>query len=591
MINKGTAFDRRSFLKGAVLAGAGTAAFGLAGCAPNAEGTSEAKDSSTSTPSTSSANGHLSADSINKGTWEFEVAPKPVDESEITQTYEADIIVVGAGVSGLACAASATEEGADVILFAASSQPVARGGSNHGIGTKFHERLGITDYTKDTIDGFIRQEFARNGYRVDQKKWYKWINNSASTMNWLIDLMEAKGYTTTMEVGYTDTEGVFTAHPGSHNWVQVADGVESGAATGENLVIAMYEEKIKEQGGQIHYSTVGQYLIRDDNNTGRVSAIVAKDPDGNYVKYVGKKAIVLATGDFSANQDMMAKYCSWVAPLLQYNEVDYDAMFQFGGLGPGDGQKMGLWVGAAWQQTLPNAPMIDAVGPMPYRQSIADFSGLLLNKKGERYSNEDVIFSYGTYAMMMQPDMTRYGIWDTAYANWFDTWETFGTTIVENEGKNTTSPEDYLAAWDNNVDKGTFVKGDTIEEVIAQLDGLDPDNAKKAVARYNELCEAKHDDDFHKDASLLAPIKEGPFYGCKLEMSPANFLCVTGGLRTDENMQVCDDKNEPIEGLYNLGIMVGDSYANCYNFAICGHNLGMNCNTFAYMLGKDLAEA
>ncbi|MFR1638315.1 MAG: FAD-binding protein [Eggerthellaceae bacterium] len=316
-----------------------------------------------------------------------------------------------APVSGLACAASATEEGADVILFAASSQPVARGGSNHGIGTKFHERLGITDYTKDTIDGYIRQELARNGYRVDQKKWYKWINNSASTMNWLIDLMEGKGYTTTMEIGYTDTEGVFTAHPGSHNWVEATDGTESGAATGQNLVIAMYEEKIKAQGGQIHYNTIGQYLVRDDDGAGRVSAIVAKDPDGNYVKYVGKKGIVLATGDFSANQDMMAKYCSWVAPLLQYNEVDYDAMFQFGGLGPGDGQKMGLWAGAAWQQTLPNAPMIDAVGPMPYRQSIADFSGLLLNKKGERYSNEDVIFSYGTYAMMMQPDMTRYGIW------------------------------------------------------------------------------------------------------------------------------------------------------------------------------------
>ncbi|OUO89880.1 hypothetical protein B5F40_09390 [Gordonibacter sp. An230] len=588
MNTKGAAFDRRSFLKGAMLAGAGTAAFGLVGCAANGGASNEASSNASTGSGTA---GQLNAETIDKGTWSFEVAPEPVAESEIVQTYEADIIVVGAGVSGLACAASATEEGADVILFAASSQPVARGGSNHGIGTKFHERLGITDYTKDTVDGFIRQELARNGYRVDQKKWYKWVNNSATTMNWLIDLMEAKGYITTMEIGYTDTEGVFTAHPGSHNWVEQADGNESGAATGENLVIAMYEEKIKEQGGQIHYSTVGQYLVREDDNTGRVSAIVAKDPDGNYVKYVGRKAIVLATGDFSANRDMMAKYCSWVAPLLQYNEVDYDAMFQFGGLGPGDGQKMGLWVGAAWQQTLPNAPMIDAVGPMPYRQSIADFSGLLLNKKGERYSNEDVIFSYGTYAMMMQPDMTRYGIWDAAYANWFDSWETFGTTIVENEGKNPTTPEEQLASWDSNVGKGTFVKGDTVEEVIAQLDGLDPENAKKSVERYNELCEAKHDDDFHKNPALLAPIKEGPFYGCKLEMNPSNFLCVTGGLRTNENMQVCDEQNEPIKGLYNLGIMVGDSYANCYNFAICGHNLGMNCNTFAYMLGKDLAKA
>lgn len=578
--------NRRSFLKGAAFAGVGAAAFGLAGCSPTGSSPSDA-----GTGDSSASGDYLNADTIANGKWEFEIAPEPVADSDITTTYEADVIVVGAGVSGLACAASATEEGADVIMFAASSQPVARGGSNHGIGTKMHERLGITDYTKDTVTSMIREEFARNGYRVDQRKWFEWINNSAMTMNWLIDLMESKGYITTMEIGYTDTGGVFDAKPGSHNWVEVADGVESGAATGENLVISMYEEKIKNQGGEIHYNTIGQYLIREDGDTGRVSGIVAKDPDGNYVKYVGKKGVVLATGDFSANQDMMAKYCSWVAPLLQYNEVDYDAMFQFGGLGPGDGQKMGLWAGAAWQKTLPNAPMIDAVGPMPYRQSIADFSGLLLNKKGDRFSNEDVIFSYGTYALMMQPDMTRYGIWDTAYANWFDTWETFGTTIVENEGKNAYTPEQYLDVWESNVEKGVFVKGDTIDEVISQLDGLDATAAQASVERYNALCDARFDDDFHKDPSLLAPIKEGPFYGCKLEMSPSNFLCVTGGLRTNDKMQVCDENDDPIDGLYNLGIMVGDSYANCYNFAICGHNLGMNCNTLAYLLGKDLASA
>ena len=74
-------------------------------------------------------------------------------------------------------------------------------------------------------------------------------------------------------------------------------------------------------------------------------------------------------------------------------------------------------------------------------------------------------------------------------------------------------------------------------------------------------------------------------------MGPANFLCVTGGLRTNEKMQVCEEDDTPIEGLYNLGIMAGDSYGNCYNFAICGHNLGMNCITLPYLLGKELAEA
>ena len=568
-----TAFDRRKFIKGAAVATAGTMALGCVGAA-GADDTVA-----------------LSAETVNNGSWAFEVAPDPVPEDQIAQTYEADVIVIGAGVSGLVCAASATEEGADVILFAASSTPVSRGGSNHGIGTKMHERLGITDYTKDTISGMFKRELARNGYLVDQKKWWRWANNSAPIMNWLIDLMEDAGYTTTMEIGYDDPDGTFTAHPGSHNWVEVCDGVESGARTGENLVMNLLADKVQAQGGTIHYKTVAQYLEREDDNTGRVTSVVALDPDGNYVRYVGRKAVVMATGDFSANQDMMAKYCGWVAPLLQYNEIDYDAAFQFGGLGGGDGQKMGLWVGAAWQRCQPNAPMIDAVGPMPYRQSIADFSGLLLNKTGERYSNEDTIFSYGTYAMMMQPDMTRYGIWDSAYATWFPQWETFGATVVENEGKNFFTPEQYKEQWDANVENGTFVKGDTVEEVLAQLEGLDAEQAAQSVARYNELCAAGYDEDFHKEATLLAPIAEGPFYGCKLTMGPANFLCVTGGLRTNEKMQVCEEDDTPIEGLYNLGIMAGDSYGNCYNFAICGHNLGMNCITLPYLLGKELAEA
>lgn len=67
-------------------------------------------------------------------------------------------------------------------------------------------------------------------------------------MNWMIDFMEGQGYTTTMEIGYTDTDGTFTAEPGSHNWVETCDGVESGARLGENYVMYALESKILEQG-------------------------------------------------------------------------------------------------------------------------------------------------------------------------------------------------------------------------------------------------------------------------------------------------------------------------------------------------------
>lgn len=221
--------DRRAFVTGAAALGAGAAVAGLAGGARAEEAASADA---------------LTAEAVEGGTWSFETAPDPVPEDQITQTYEADIIVIGAGVSGLVTAASATEEGADVILFAASSNPVSRGGSNHGIGTKVQERLGVEDYAKDTITHMFKQEFTRNGYRIDQKRWWKWVNNSADTMNWLIDIMENAGYITTMEIGYEDVDGTFTAKPGSHNWIQTADGSESGAAVGENYVISTLAQKI-----------------------------------------------------------------------------------------------------------------------------------------------------------------------------------------------------------------------------------------------------------------------------------------------------------------------------------------------------------
>ena len=81
-------------------------------------------------------------------------------------------------------------------------------------------------------------------------------------------------------------------------------------------------------------------LVREDNNAGRVSAVIAKTPEGTYTRYVGTKAIVLATGDFK-DEEMVEKYCPWVLPFVK----------EGGGVYSGDGHKMALWVGAAWQKT------------------------------------------------------------------------------------------------------------------------------------------------------------------------------------------------------------------------------------------------
>ena len=64
----------------------------------------------------------------------------------------------------------------------------------------------------------------------------------------------------------------------------------------------------------------------------------------------------------------------------------------------------------------------------------------------------------------------------------------------------------------------------------------------------------------------------------------------TGQAHTNINMQVCDENDNPIPGLFAVGSMVGDYYANMYTFQIAGNNLGANCLTFGYLTGKALAE-
>jgi hypothetical protein len=572
----GEGLDRRGFLTGAALLGVGALGIGVAGCTPPAEPSGE-------TPPPA---GNSNSEPTGAKQYSFEIPPDPVPEEQIAETITADTIVIGSGCSGFTTAASILENGGDVILFSAGTKGVSRGGSNHGINTKVQQRLGI-EYTSESSIARMKNELAHGSYLPDQQKWFKWINNSSESMNWLIDLMEGAGYEVSLEIGFNDPEHIWDSPPASHNFISGPG--DFGAAFGQPHVMEVLEKRINDLGGRIDYATKAEYLERENNNTGRVTSVIASRGDGSYVRYQANKAIVLATGDFSQNHEMMEKYSPWATPLLGEFPVNYDAEFQFGGLMPGDGQKMGMWIGAAWQKSFPNAPMIDCLGPAPYTQSVANHTGINLNHNGERFMNEDTICSYAALVFMHQPGGEIYFIWDSAYADWFDEWAGFGTTLPSDNGPKPHSPADELASWEMMAESGVFVKGETIEETLGLLDGINVQTALATIERYNSYADSGVDAEYHKNRAYLAPIKTGPFYAHKLVTGPQLFLCVTGGLRTNADMQVLDENDNPIEGLYNVGIMTGDMYANCYNFSIPGHNLGATCNTFPYMLGKVLA--
>ena len=506
------------------------------------------------------------------GKWSFEIPPEPIDDSLIAETVSAELVVIGEGMSGLCTALSAVEEGVDTIIVTASSRPVGRGGSVFAAYSKVMKKLG---YPKFDITDFYLQEFASSSYNIDQRKWYSFYNNSEEAMDWLVDMLEADGIRVVLENGNTDDPQSPTMQPiGTHAFL--ADNV-TFAGVGITFALKTLEKNFLEKGGKVVYNAVAKQLIKDD---GRIMGVIAMGADGKFVKYAASKAVVLATGDFSANRDMMAKFCPAYAKYFVNETVDYDAGMIQRGLYKGDGHMMALWAGAAWQRTFPNAPLIQgsrACSNMPY----GGHRGLRLNKNGERFMNEDSNAPYLALSVLREPDQTAFAVWGTNYAHDIS-WQTHGST----RGSENALPQAIIDRWDKEAENGSIVKADTLREVVDKL-GLPVEKTLAEIKRYNSFCLTGEDSDFYKKAKYLQEIKQAPFYGGKID--ELRFFSVLGGPRTNYNMQICDEDDIPIKGLYAAGTLIGDMYANCYNFRIAGHNYGC-CLTFGYITGKYIAR-
>ena len=581
--------SRRDFLKGAVAGVAGVAASGIMNSVGYADEAPAEEEQ------------YITAESYANAKWKFEVMPKeyPIDDSLITKTITNDIIIVGSGMSGLCTAVSAQEDGADVRVISAGAKAISRGGSNHAIGTKKQKEMGI-NYTPDTEEGRHAAKVEKHSAScyIDERKWSTWINNSGTAMDWMIDKMASKGLKVALEPGYVDPDGILTVPAGSHSFWN--EKQPFGMLFGAPLCAQAYADIFKENGGEIDFKTRALYLIREDNNTGRVSGLVAQNLEtGEYIRYNANKAVVLATGDFSRDPDMMAKYSPWAWKLYKNSldtsgKVNYDVGLAYNGLYAGDGHKMGLWVGAGWQKTYPNAPMINCGAAGPTVNSIDNFWGINLNSDGKRYHNEVTNFSYGAIALLQLRDHIAFSVWDKNYAYIQDKWETFGCTVGDETGIVGSTPEEMIASWDASAEAGSYWKADTIEELVDMMGftGEARDNAIESITNYNRYAENGCDEEYHVAPSALHPINTPPFYATRTHFGSdaMTFLCVTGGLRTNEYMQVCQDDDMPIDGLFNTGIMTGDYYAGTYNFVMPGQNLGGVCNCLSYVLGKRLAD-
>ena len=143
--------------------------------------------------------------------------------------------------------------------------------------------------------------------------------------------------------------------PAAHAFYVDDSELKGSIGNGEGHIAAeMGRYVTKDLGVDVRWNVKGEQLVRGgvaNGKEGRVDAIIASDADGAYTKYVGTKAVIMATGDFSHDKDMMERYCPQAVELCDFTtDINYDQGIWMGGLMPGDGHKMELWVGGAWQK-------------------------------------------------------------------------------------------------------------------------------------------------------------------------------------------------------------------------------------------------
>ncbi len=484
--------------------------------------------------------------------------PSPIDESEIIRTETYDVVIVGAGLSGVSAAMRCVENGLSTMLIEKGRRNSARGLHVGVANSRLLRENGIVNDINDLCEEWVKA--CHHSVKIDLVRLF--LKESEGAMDWLLDKTESKGVS-----AYIFGGGYHGQAYREFVCTHIFDGGVEGLS---DMLLA----DAKALGLNVSWFTPAQQLIKEGD---RVTGVIAKTKEG-YVRYMARRGVILSTGDISGNREM----CEDLAPLA------LKAMTNINHHAPqltGDGHKMGIWAGADMQ----DGPFPCAVHIMAY--SINSFFFLLVNQNGKRYMNEDS-WAQGkaTYTIRQDPEHPwGYVIFDSNYLRDLENTIQYGgglfwdSTVRPLNTPFQTGPIKW--AVDTCVEEGQDGwKADTIPELAEKL-GIPAQNLISTVVRYNELCEKGYDEDYGKRPELLTPIMDGPFYALKISGA---LLHIPAGLSVDCDMQVLNEAGEKIPGLYAIGNCAGNLYAVDYPLNINGSNHG-RCITFGKYVADKLA--
>ncbi len=499
-----------------------------------------------------------------------------IPESEITETLDTELLVVGAGITGLTATATAAELGVKTLLIEINKicTPVRK-----EIGV-VGSRIQKAENNNIDIHEIVREMVMYGAAYVDQRLLYIWARESGEAVDWYADLIKERGGAIlTLQGGYhmEVKKGSYTKFPTGHK-TRWPDGV-SGAK--------IMTEYSRELGAEIRFETAFIKLIKEN---GRVTGAIIKDvPTGRYMRVNASKGVIVSTGGYIKNTEMLKA--------LQPETLSMIGLAVSEGATMGDGIKACLWAGAAMDDRhlsilfdrcaiMPNETPEHRAGPGRTTELIAQ-PFLKVDLKGRRFCNESQPYDFVSHRALSLPGKTYCVIFDSGYAEDAKRFDMAGCSRMfdfDNGAPCGHDIKENTMRMQGMLRDGRFVSADTIGELAVKL-GIPPEELEKTVARYNEMYDQQRDDDFGKEPHRLSQLRRPPYYGVR---ACSFALGTLDGIRIDENMNAVDKDGEPIPGLYVCGNDSGGFFANTYVNLATGCCAGRNM-TFARRAAKIIA--
>lgn len=528
--------SRRGFVTGLAALGMSAAAAGLAGCSPR----SSADSSDTNLASTSGS------------------LPEKWD-------MEADVVILGGGGAGISAACTAKEAGASVLVLEKANtiggDTALSGQSMLGPWPEQQKAIaGIDDtveeYISDMKNSYKWGAFAEQGRDFPDEYPFTQLQSDLTPemMDWTSNVIGV-GWSPSGTADDPVTEGVLPQPTwdtkNARTWM---------AMNPENSIMTAFGAACDSMGVDIRLRTEADRLIVDEN--GRVVGVYAYDENDDLLAVKAAKAVILATGSFTANRGMMERYLPITKGIQSGGcyGVTGDGIRMVRAIG-GSISEMDL--GCHWYpfEAGTNSGQFSTTlilfGGPEGKVSGSQQPGVMLNYNGERYVSESNGYHLIGRATAQQPCQEGWYV--------FDSHPGVPDMIL------------HAITYNNRV-----VQADTLDELCTIM-RIPADTAKAQIAAYNDALAAGEDKDFGKLLEGCMPIDQGPFYALNIRPRP---YATYGGVDTDLDAKVIDAKGNAIPGLYAAGIVTG-SYAAREGFY---YNGGLaQALVFGRLAGKNAA--